>query len=109
MGSAQIVKVLNLVGGDLALPLGKVTYASKCYIKDQLIAHFVVENDGEAYTLILIPEASIEQLAFENDRWRGLITPHETGILAVIASADSSPNLLEVSEHYSRTIKRLSI
>lgn len=111
IGSVEVRKVLYAVGGDIDDSLGKVTYASKCYMDEQLVAHFVVENDGKPYTLIVIPRESKRQYSFRSEHWHGVITPHATGSLAVITSAqaESTPDLLRIAKHYSDSIKQRSI
>jgi hypothetical protein len=96
---------------DLAESFGKVTYASKCYMNEQLVAHFVVENGGEPYTLIVIPTKIRRELSFQNDRWHGVITPHPTGSLAIITSAraESTPALSAIAKHYGEFIRRRTI
>jgi hypothetical protein len=99
------------INGDIDESFGKVTYASKCYMNGQLVAHFVVENGGEPYTLIVIPAETRRELSFQSDRWHGVIVPHPTGSLAIIASAraDSTPSLSGIAKHYGEFIKRRAI
>lgn len=107
----EVRKVLYAVRGDVDSTLGKVTFASICFVNNQLAAHFVVEDGDERYTLMIIPEEIDHQLPFQNDRWRGLIIPHATGSLAIIAGVQSefTPDLLRVAERYGDSIKRITI
>ncbi len=111
ISTAEVRNVLYAIGGDIDNSLGKVTYASKCYMNEQLVAHFVVENDGQPYTLIIIPRESKHQLSFQSGRWHGVIMPHATGSLAVVAGAgaDSTSDLLRMAKHYSESIKQRPI
>ncbi len=108
----EIRRVLLAVGGDLHKPIGKVTYASECLMDGQLVAHFVVENSGNPYTLIVIPQSSKKQITFKDKNWRGIITPHATGTIAVIAHTgekEMAIDLQKLSQRYERSIKRVTI
>ena len=107
----EVRKVLYAVRGDVDSTLGKVTFASICLVNYQLAAHFVVEDGDERYTLMIIPKEIDHQLPFQNDRWRGVIIPHATGSLAIIASVQSefTPDLLRVAKRYGDSIKRITI
>ncbi len=112
IGVPEIRSVLLAIGGDLDQPIGKVTYASKCLMDGQLVAHFVVENSGNPYTLIVIPQSSKRQLVFEDEHWKGIITPHATGTIAIVAhvqAGDITPELQRLSQRYGRSIKRATI
>ena len=111
ISSAEVRTVLYAIGGDIDDSLGKVTYASKCYMNEQLVAHFVVENGGEPYTLIVIPTKTKRELSFHSDRWRGVIMPHSTGSLAIITSAQegSTRGLSRIAKHYGGFIKQRPI
>jgi hypothetical protein len=119
ISSVEVRTVLYAIGGDLVGEidgqiddsLGKVTYASNCYMNEQLVAHFVVENGGEPYTLIVIPTETRRELSFQSDRWDGVITPHPTGSLAIISSAQAqaTASLSGMAKHYSEFIKRRPI
>jgi hypothetical protein len=80
-------------------------------MNEQLVAHFVVENGGEPYTLIVIPTETRRELSFQSDRWDGVITPHPTGSLAIISSAQAqaTASLSGMAKHYSEFIKRRPI
>lgn len=108
ISSAEVRTVLYAIGGDIDDSLGKVTYASKCYMNEQLVAHFVVENGGEPYTLIVIPAETRRELSFQSGRWHGVIMPHPTGSLAIVTSAqaESTPGLSGLAKHYGEFIKR---
>jgi hypothetical protein len=109
--NGEVANVLLAAGGEINDSLGTVTYASKCMMDDQLIAHFVVKNGNETYTLMLIPEEIDNIIPFQSERWHGLIVPHAAGSLAVIASRQtgSSVDFLQLAERYSTAIKRSSI
>ena len=107
----EVRNVLFAVGGDIDHSLGSVTYASICLIDDMLVAHFVVKDGKETYTLIVMPQEIDENVPFQTMRWRGLIVPHPTGSLAVIASTqtESVPDFLQAANRYGASIKRATI
>jgi hypothetical protein len=119
ISTAEVRTVLYAIDGDLnddlnddlAESFGKVTYASKCYMNEQLVAHFVVESHGQPYTLILIPTKVRRETSFQSDRWHGVITPHATGSLAIITSAraEPTPGLSAIAKHYGEFIKQRAI
>tara|TARA_B100001964_G_scaffold31219_1_gene32449 strand:- start:1829 stop:2530 length:702 start_codon:yes stop_codon:yes gene_type:complete len=111
IGSGEVRNVLLAVSGETNGSLGTVTYASKCLMNGQLVAHFVVENGGETYTLMLIPEKIDSPLPFQSERWQGLVIPHSVGSLAIIATrqAESSLDFLRLAEQYSQSINHSTI
>ena len=111
ISDGEVRNVLLAVGGDVDHSLGTVTYASKCLMDDMLVAHFVVKDGDETYTLIVIPQKIDRDLPFQTERWRGVIMPHPTGSLAVIASTQtkSTPNFLQIAKRYGASIKRTTI
>lgn len=111
INSLEAQQILTVVDAELASSLGKTTYASKCLMGDQLVAHFVVEDGGVAYTLIVIPTEIDQTQSFKSEHWHGLITPHAIGTLAVIANTDTDPtaDLSRVAARYGSVIKRSTI
>ena len=111
LSEGEVRNVLFAVGGDIDHSLGTVTYASICLMDDMLVAHFVVKDGKDTYTLIVMPQEIDENLPFQTGRWRGLIVPHPTGSLAVIASTrtESIPDFLQLAKHYGASIKRVTI
>ena len=78
--------VLDAVGGELTQPIGNVTYASTCVIDGQLVAHLVVEQGNETYTLLVMPQSPERPEEFTSGRWQGTILPDDNGSIAVISS-----------------------
>ncbi len=110
ISESEIRQVLFAVGGDIDTSLGKVTYASRCLMDGRLVAHFVVENGEDRYTVIVIPDGIDRQQSFRNGKWQGLITPHATGSLAVIASSGtpSAMHLSQAMNRYRHAIRKAS-
>lgn len=94
--NAEIQSVLASVNLTTNDDLGKVVYATTCKLDGQLIAHLVVERDGQQFTMIVAPFNELETSeTFNTPEWRGFITPQQRGTLSVIAkSTIASPEQL---------------
>ena len=85
----QVLETINAKG-----QLKNVVYASICPVDGGTAAHLVVKNGNEQYTIMVIPDKAIGQrYEISNDAWRGYVTPHGEGSLAVITSFDQ-PNAI---------------
>lgn len=104
-----VKEVLDVVNGVQAGELGKVAYASPCKIDKQLIAHLVVERDGETFSLFVMPQELKYEHQFSTERWRGTIAPHGNGSLAVIANATSSADIASAANYFGKSIQRHTI
>jgi|TARA_Y100000310_G_scaffold159226_1_gene158771 hypothetical protein len=87
----QIRQVLNSINLDSTAAWENVVFASTCIINGELVAHLVVEDADHKFTLVLLPQKLIDidaVLEFDDERWRGVISPHQSGSsMAVVASA----------------------
>lgn len=87
LSNADIEEVLESIGAESQLE--NVVYASICPVGDGTAAHLVVKNGQEQYTIMVIPDKAIgERYEISNDSWRGYVTPHGDGALAVMTSFD---------------------
>lgn len=104
---SDLRKVLHQVRADIHSPLGNVVFAENCIIDGKLIAHFVVEDAGRQYTVILVPWQDLDHaIPIDQAAWRGMITPHATGSLAVVADAGyRDPEAMQrIMDHYRRSL-----
>lgn len=68
--------------------LENVVYASVCPLNGESAAHLVIKDGEEQYTVMLIPDKSPgKSFSVSSDVWRGFISPHPAGALAVLADA----------------------
>ena len=98
----QLQKVLKTINAEGEID--NVVYAAVCPLDGEQAAHLVIKNGEDQYTVMLIPEYSPRNV-FEvnNDIWRGYISPHPAGAIAVLAYA-SHPGAINklktISERY---------
>ncbi|MEO2176240.1 MAG: DUF3379 family protein [bacterium] len=95
----RVLKAINAEG-----EIDNVVYAAVCPLDGEQAAHLVIKNGEDQYTVMLIPEYSPGNV-FEvnNDIWRGYISPHPAGAIAVLADASHSnavSKLRTISERY---------
>lgn len=106
---SMVRKVLQQVQADSRNPLTNVVFAENCIIDGKLIAHFVVEDANTQYTVILVPWQDLDQeISIASEQWRGVIMPHETGSLAVIANAGQrdADSVNRIINRYRQSITR---
>ncbi len=65
-----------------------VVYASICPLNGERAAHLVIKDGEDQYTVMLIPDRSPGKVfEMNNAIWRGFVSPHPAGALAVLADA----------------------
>ena len=74
----------------LLADFANVVYAASCVIDGEQIAHLVIEKDNSEYVVFLIPESTLINRSFGNDRWRGQLARLNTGTLAVVSSSENA-------------------
>ncbi len=98
----RLQSVLKAINAEAEID--NVVYAAVCPLNGEKAAHLVIKNGEDQYTVMLIPEYSPGNV-FEvnNEIWRGYISPHPAGAIAVLANA-SHPAALKklkaISEKY---------
>lgn len=104
---SRIRKVLNEINADTSGPLPDIIFAKNCVIDGELIAHFVVEEAGQQYTVMLIPQRDLKDaVAIAREGWLGIVRPHQGGGLAVLANAGHSnpETVARIADRYSRSL-----
>jgi len=110
----QIRQVLNSINLDTTTSMENVVFASTCIIQGELVAHFVIEDENNQFTLVLLPQKMVDEvLEFGNESWRGVISPHQSGnSMAVLASAQNSASfdsMHALIKKLSRSVKPLKV
>ncbi len=110
----QIRQVLNSINLDSTTSLENVVFAKTCIIQGELVAHFVIKDGNNEFTVVLIPQKIVDEvLEFGDENWRGVIEPHQSGSsMAVLASAQDSANfdsMHTLIKRLSRSIKPLKV
>jgi hypothetical protein len=82
----RVTHVLQNIGHSGGSPALRVIYANNCIISEQLAAHLVLEQDGRAVNVILMPTISVTSTErFRIDRYVGEIRTFGPGSVAVVA------------------------
>ena len=88
--------------------LENVVYAAVCPVDGEQALHLVIKDGEDQYTVMLIPDRSPSKVfVVDNDVWRGYISPHPAGALAVLAAAnhpDAIARIREVSQKYQNSL-----
>lgn len=107
----RVRQVLNSIDVDGNSNFGKVIFASTCILDGELIAHFVIEEAGQQYTVMLIPSSRVdEEMAFGTHRWRGLISPHKLGSIAVVGNDMVDDGAIRmISGRFERSVRPIGV
>ena len=99
---ADVLKSINAEG-----EVENVVYAAICPVDGEEAVHLVIKDGKDQYTVMLLPELSPSKTFDVDDgMWRGYISPHPAGALAVLADSDHThavSRLKEMSEKYQNT------
>lgn len=82
----QVAHVLHNIGQSNLRSALKVLYASNCTIGHQLAAHLVLNRDGWAVNVFLMPMIAVaSNESFQTDRYKGEIRAFGAGSIAIVA------------------------
>jgi hypothetical protein len=88
---------------NLSASIGNVVYAAICPIDGERAAHLVIKDGEDQYTVMLLPEHSPSKMyTVDDELWRGYISPHPAGALAVLAGANDKHAIERVREMTSK-------
>ena len=84
---------------NLSASINNVVYAAVCPIDGERAVHLVIKDGEDQYTVMLLPEHSPgKRYNVSDDLWRGYISPHPAGALAVLAAADDAHAVEKIRE-----------
>lgn len=84
---------------ELTASIDHVVYAAICPFNGENAAHLVIKDGTEQYTVMLLPERSPGKMyTVDDDLWRGYVSPHPAGALAVLAGANDEAAVERVRE-----------
>jgi hypothetical protein len=84
---------------NLTASIDNVVYAAVCPVGDESAAHLVIKDGDDQYTVMLLPDQSPSKMYTVNDQlWRGYISPHPAGALAVLAEAQDANAIARIRE-----------
>lgn len=84
---------------QLTASLDNVVYAAICPINGERAVHLVIKDGEDQYTVMLVPENSPSKMYTVDDKlWRGYISPHPAGALAVLANAKDEHAVARIRE-----------
>jgi hypothetical protein len=92
--SAELVNgALRAKGMLLTQPLENVSYAESCFLRGDLVPHFVVQTETGPVTVMIMPKETVKTATpFEEDGYRGILLPMRRGSMAVISSDLTTAN-----------------
>ena len=90
IGDEELERLMNKF--ELTASIDDVVYAAVCPFEGENAVHLVVrDTTQEQYTVMLLPDRSPGKMYAVNDEvWRGYVSPHPAGALAVLAEADDT-------------------
>ena len=107
--AAHIQQVMYSVDAESSALPGEIIYASNCIIDGELVAHLVVRDKDQELTLVLIPHNQITgAIAIQTGDWHGVIQPHATGSLAILARSELA-DIEGAAAQYGRAIRKRTI
>lgn len=88
IGDVELERLMNQF--EITASIDNVVYAAVCPFEGENAVHLVIrDTDQEQYTVMLLPDQSPGKMyAVNDDIWRGYVSPHPAGALAVLAEAD---------------------
>lgn len=97
IGDEALEKLMNKF--ELTASIDDVVYAAICPLDGENAAHLVIRDGSEQYTVMLIPDRSPGAMYTVDDTlWRGYVSPHPAGALAVLAELDDDAALARIRE-----------
>ncbi len=106
---AHIQQVMYSVDAETSALPGEIVYASNCIIDGELVAHFVVRDEDQELTLLLIPHnATTGSIAIQTGDWHSIIQPHATGSMAILTRSELA-NIEGAAAQYGRAIRKRTI
>lgn len=101
IGHAELATTLARL--NMTASIDNVVYAAICPIDGERAVHLVLKDGEDQYTVMLLPEHSPSKMFTVDDAlWRGYISPHPGGALAVLAAADDKHAVDRVREMTSK-------
>lgn len=83
----------------LTASLDHVVYAAICPFQGENAVHLVIKDGVDQYTVMLLPDHSPGKMYTVDDTlWRGYVSPHPAGALAVLAEAHDSHAVERIRE-----------
>lgn len=99
----ELQQVLNTFGIEASIE--NVVYAAVCPVDGDEAAHIVIKDGKDQYTVMLLPQYSPSKTYdIDDGMWRGYISPHPAGAIAIIADSDHThavARLKEIKNKYS--------
>ncbi len=84
---------------ELTASIDHVVYAAICPLDGEDAAHLVIKDGTDQYTVMLLPDRSPGKMyTVDDDTWRGYVSPHPAGALAVLAEADDPDAVNRIRE-----------
>ncbi len=92
-----------LADANTAMPteFGNVIYAATCVIEGELVAHLLMKNGNSEYVVFLIPQSTLIDGPFNNERFDGQMARLNNRTMAVFSHAGDT-GLDEATEVFSQ-------
>ncbi|MBL4679525.1 MAG: DUF3379 family protein [Pseudomonadales bacterium] len=97
IGNEQLQSVLDRFG--IETNIENVVYAAVCPVDGDEVAHIVIKDGKDQYTVMLLPQYSpTKTYDIDDGMWRGYISPHPAGAIAVIADSNHTHAVARLKE-----------
>ncbi len=82
----KVTTALAPIGISLSTDIGSITFASRCFVRDKLAGHIVLEGEAGPITVLLIPnQRLLARGRIRGGHWSGFIVPSGLGAIAIVA------------------------
>ncbi len=89
LDAGAVAAAIAEAGIEASIGFEQVLHAHPCVIDDRLVAHLIVRDGDEEFTVLLTPFGVDAPHTFASDGWEGIIEPTDFGAVAVL-SPDAS-------------------
>lgn len=97
ISNERVLKVLSTF--NIEANLENIVYAAVCPVDGEEAAHIVIKDGKDQYTVMLIPQYSPSKtFDIDDGMWRGYISPHPAGAIAVIADSNHTHAVARLKE-----------
>jgi len=93
----EMNKLFARVGAQLNQPVEGMSYAGMCVVEGQEGLHIVMQQNGEAVTVIVMPGQQMEAMtAFNKSGYQGQLIPVKGGVVAIVANTQEQLALAQI-------------
>ncbi|MBV1878786.1 MAG: DUF3379 domain-containing protein [Pseudomonadales bacterium] len=101
ISNTDLQSVLSGLSAEIGTKISveNVLYAAICPVDGTRATHLIVKDGSDKYTVVLIPDhAPSKAFEIDDELWRGYISPHPAGAIAVLAAATDNHAVARIKE-----------